>query len=152
MAGGEAKERSQSVAHAPSEYAEHQKTHCNCIVCGRHSPIGLGIKFEPRLGGSVHARFYGSSLFQGYRGIIHGGIIATLLDATMTHCLFHNGIQALTGDLQVRYLKQVPCNVSLDLRARISSRFPPLYKVESEMIHQGIVMAWAKAKFMQAEF
>ena len=69
-------------------YDEQQKTHCNCIVCGAGNPISLGMKFEIKPNGSVGATFKGNSLFQGYRGIIHGGFISALLDATLTHCLF----------------------------------------------------------------
>ena len=87
-------------------------------------------------------------MLQGYRGILHGGIVATLLDAAMTHCLFHQGIEAVTGDLQVRYLKQIPFNADLDIRARLVSSFSPLYKLESEITVGNQVMARAKAKFM----
>ena len=132
-----------------SDYIDYQKTHCNCIVCGSNNPISLGLKFLSQPDGSVSTQFRGSSLFQGYQGIVHGGIIATLLDATMTHCLFHNGIEAVTGDLQIRFLKPVPCSSQLELRAWIQTRFSPLYKVESEMICQRDVMAQGKAKFME---
>lgn len=87
-------------------------------------------------------------MFQGYRGILHGGIIASLLDASMTHCLFHHGIQAVTADLQIRFLKPVPCVAPLKLWARIVDSHPPLYKVVSELTHNKHLMATAQAKFM----
>jgi acyl-coenzyme A thioesterase PaaI-like protein len=131
------------------EYAERQKSHCNCIVCGNSNPISLGLKFSILPDGGVFSMFKGSALFQGYHGILHGGIIAALLDATMTHCLFHNKIQAVTGDLQIRFLKPVPCSSSLELRARIDSSFSPLYKLSSELTCEKQLMARGKAKFME---
>jgi acyl-coenzyme A thioesterase PaaI-like protein len=36
-----------------------------------------------------------------YTGLLHGGMTSTLLDAAMTHCLFMQGVQALTAELTV---------------------------------------------------
>ena len=133
-----------------SEYARQRESHCNCIVCGTSNPISLGLKFEIRADGSVASHFEGSSLFQGYRGILHGGIVAALLDATMTHCLFHHGVKAVTGDLQVRFLNPVPFDAQLDVHARITKAFPPLYKLESELIAGKRLMARGKGTFMKS--
>jgi hypothetical protein len=67
----------------------------------------------------------------------------------MTHCLFHHGVQALTGDLRVRFLEPVPCDSLLDLRARIEAMSPPLYRVKAELVCDERVMAWAEARFLQ---
>jgi acyl-coenzyme A thioesterase PaaI-like protein len=109
------------------------------------------LRFNIRSDGSVVSHFEGSSLFQGYRGIIHGGIVAALLDAAMTHCLFHHGIQALTGDLQVRFLNPIPHDARLDMRARIVEAIPPLYKLESGLIVGKRLMARGRGKFMRTE-
>lgn len=69
--------------------------------------------------GGVNALFKAESLWQGYQGVLHGGMISTLLDAAMTHCLFHQGIEAVTADLQVRFLKPVSCDQMLELRAKL---------------------------------
>jgi acyl-coenzyme A thioesterase PaaI-like protein len=132
------------------DYTDHRTSHCNCIVCGTANPIGLKMEFTADSRGIVHARFTGSSLFQGYKGILHGGFIATLLDATMTHCLFHHGVQALTGDLQVRFLNPVPFSAELDLSAEITDAYPPLYKVRSFAEVDRRLMARASGKFMRS--
>ncbi|MCP4606321.1 MAG: PaaI family thioesterase [Proteobacteria bacterium] len=137
------------MENTSTNYIEHQKSHCNCIVCGSDNPISLGLKFNVEPDGSVRTQFRGSSLFQGYKGILHGGIIAALLDATMTHCLFHQGVEAVTGDLQIRFLESVPCGSQLDLHGRLVSKFSPLYKLESELICDKRLMARAKANFMK---
>ena len=131
-----------------SSYAQSQKTHCNCIVCGAQNPISLGLEFSVLPDGSVVSSFKGNTLFQGYTGILHGGIIAALLDATMTHCLFHNGIQAVTGDLKIRFIEPVPCSAQLKLYAKINTSFNPLYKVDSELTCDKRLMAEGHARFM----
>jgi acyl-coenzyme A thioesterase PaaI-like protein len=130
-------------------YTDIKESHCNCIVCGHNNPISLGLKFEVRPNGSVGSLFKGSSLFQGYQGMLHGGIIAALLDSAMTHCLFHHGIRAVTGDLQVRFVKPVPFNSLLDLRASLILASPPLFKLDSTLISNRQIMARGKATFME---
>jgi acyl-coenzyme A thioesterase PaaI-like protein len=96
----------------------------------------------------VRARVLGHPGLQGYDGILHGGVISALLDEAMTHCLFHHGVKAVTGELRVRFLKPVPCQADLDLKAWLSSERPPLYRVKAELVHEQQVVARAEAKFM----
>jgi acyl-coenzyme A thioesterase PaaI-like protein len=96
----------------------------------------------------VRASFKAEQDLQGYEGILHGGVIAALLDAGMTHCLFRRQIKAVTGDLHVRYLHQVNCGEELQVRAWILSGNPPLFLLKSELTAAGRVLAWAEAKFV----
>jgi uncharacterized protein (TIGR00369 family) len=109
----------------------------------------LKLSFHPGDNDTAWGRFQAHSKLQGYDGILHGGMIAALLDAAMTHCLFHHGVQAVTGDLQVRFLKPVSCNAALDIQAWVLSSTPPLYRLRAELVHEGDVMAWAEAKFLR---
>ena len=87
--------------------------------------------------------------WQGYAGIVHGGLIATLLDAAMTHCLFHHGIEGLTADLQVRYLDAIPCTGTIDLSATLSGQRKRIYELNAELSVAGEVKARASARFMR---
>jgi acyl-coenzyme A thioesterase PaaI-like protein len=80
---------------------------------------------------------------------VHGGVVAALLDAAMTHCLFHRGVTALTGELRVRYVHPVPCDAELSLGAQVRLERPPLYRLRAELADRGEVMAWAEATFMR---
>jgi uncharacterized protein (TIGR00369 family) len=122
--------------------------HSRCLLCGNLNPKSLGLSFTALENGEVATSYRAPDELQGYDGILHGGIIASLLDAAMTHCLFHRGVRALTGDLQIRFLQPVPCGVPLELRARVLSSRPPLYRLESELILNDGVVARARARFM----
>jgi acyl-coenzyme A thioesterase PaaI-like protein len=124
--------------------------HNHCLMCGSRNPFSLGLRFHSGEQGSVWARFKAQRRFQGYDGILHGGVISALLDAAMTHCLFHHGVQAVTGDLRVRFLKPVPCKDLLHVRAWLLSATPPLFRVAAILVYGQRVMARAEAKFMQA--
>lgn len=123
--------------------------HDHCLVCGSDSPGSWGLRFSCDTNGAVFANFVAGLALQGYDTQVHGGVIASLLDAAMTHCLFHQSIQAVTGDLRVRYLHPVACNVPLELRARLLFACPPLYQLQAELHCDGQVMARAEGKFMR---
>ncbi len=123
-------------------------SHSGCLLCGDHNPRSLGLHFESDGNGGVRAGFKAERNLQGYEGILHGGVIAALLDAGMTHCLFQHRVEALTGDLHVRFLHQVNCGEALQIRAWILSGNPPLFLLKSELTAGDRVLAWAEAKFV----
>lgn len=80
----------------------------NCFVCGPHNPVGLQLKF--RLKGDVCvADFKPGKNLCGYNGIVHGGIIFTVLDDVMGNWLFLKGKKAFTAKCSIRYFAELPC-------------------------------------------
>jgi acyl-coenzyme A thioesterase PaaI-like protein len=120
-------------------------------MCGGENDRSLGLRFEAAGTGAVRARFQASPALQGYDGILHGGVISAVLDAAMTNCLFHLGVQGVTGDLHVRFIEPVSCQSSVDVRASLLSATPPLYRLRSEIVFDGRTMARAEGKFMKRE-
>src|SRR5437762_54292 len=53
-----------------------------CFVCGQQNPLGLKLRLETD-GTSVQAQFTPEVVHVGFKGIVHGGIISTLLDELM---------------------------------------------------------------------
>lgn len=123
--------------------------HGGCMLCGKRNTGSLGLSFRDAGDGGVYARFDAKDIFQGYDGMIHGGVTSALLDEAMTHCLFSHGIEGITADLHVRFVHPVPCGVSLEIRAWPLSFRPPVYSLRSEIIQGGRVAAWGEAKFMR---
>lgn len=140
------------MSQPESIYTACKRRHCNCIVCGNQNPMGLGVTFHVTGNGDVSATFRGNVLLQGYEGILHGGIIAALLDASMTHCLFHHGVEAVTGSLDVRFVKPVPCDALLTLHATLTDAHPPLFRLQARLTCDRHIMARAKARFMETHF
>ena len=75
--------------------------HRNCFACGSNNGMGLGLKFYKNEDGTIFGNFFADPKYEGYSGIVHGGIVATLLDSAMTHCLLIQNIPALTGRLSI---------------------------------------------------
>ena len=115
------------------------------MACGSNADLGLHFQAS---GSGIKASLRLKPEWQGYSGALHGGMTATLLDAAMTHCLFHQGIEAMTADLQIRYLAPIACPDSVELEAHLVGRRKLVYELVAELRSAGVVKARAKAKFM----
>ncbi len=126
-------------------------SHLGCVACGEsaHNPNSLQLQFHSLGSDQVEACFTAEAKWQGYHGQVHGGIISTLLDAAMTHCLFLQGIEAMTAQLEVRFLHPVPLGQPLTIRARVVEQRKRLYRLRAELLGQQAMLAKASASFMQ---
>ncbi len=120
-------------------------------MCGQDNPFSFGLKFSKSDDGAVSTRFIGNSNLQGYTGVMHGGVLSALLDTAMAQCLLHQDIEAVTGELTVRYLEQVDCDGTLDITAWIDSSLPPLYHVRAHIRVDDKIVCKGKARFMQRD-
>ena len=89
--------------------------------------------------------------FESYPGIVHGGIVATILDAAMTQCLLRNGVVAVTGQMQIEYESPLRSGEKATVYAAIARSRPPLYLLSAEVLQDGAVAARAMAKFMRTQ-
>ncbi|WJV65484.1 PaaI family thioesterase [Pectobacteriaceae bacterium CE70] len=106
------------------------------MVCGsrENNPDSLELVFSQHLDGSVSAPFMVSSQHQGYTGLLHGGMTSTLLDAAMTHCLFMQGITALTAELTVRFMAPIRVSQALTVCARLLGQRRGIYQLEAWLV------------------
>jgi len=122
-----------------------------CMVCGREQECGLGLCFVLQPDGSVATEFVCAEEFQGYPGMLHGGLIATLIDGAMTNCLFAHGLAGVTGELTVRFRRPVEPGAPLQIKARITRRVGPLALLEATVRQFAQVCAEGQGKFVQRD-
>ena len=89
-----------------------------CFVCGLKNPIGLKIVFfEDHEHGQVRAELTVPEDYRSYPGVVHGGIVATILDETSGRALMlHTGDPNaffVTARMEVRYRRAAPTGVPL---------------------------------------
>jgi acyl-coenzyme A thioesterase PaaI-like protein len=83
----------------------------HCFVCGVENPFGLQLKFYDQGPGEVKAEFTVPERYQGYPGVVHGGIVAAMLDEVTGRTFMGLADQPrfmYTARLEVRYRKNVP--------------------------------------------
>ena len=73
-----------------------------CFVCGEKNPHGLHLMFSGR-DGKIMAEFIPQKTYQGYKDMVHGGIISTLIDEAMVKAALMQGIPAITAEITVRF-------------------------------------------------
>lgn len=91
-----------------------------CFGCGQNNPVGLKLAFTES-DNSLHATWQPSEIYQGYPNVLHGGIIATLLDEIGAWCVSVKiGTAGVTTEMNTRYLNPVHINKgAVSLRAEI---------------------------------
>ena len=124
--------------------------HSDCIMCGNENPFGFKLSYRCTGEGSVEATVNISPRFQGYHGLVHGGVIACLLDSAMAQCLLKDSIPAVTGDLNIRYRLPVPIQQDLLLRGEKIEQRNSLYMMKAVLSMENKLLATATARFMYA--
>lgn len=129
--------------------ATRQSQHPRCVVCGQPERTGLGLDFSVQDDGSVAARFDCREVYEGYDGMLHGGVTSAIADGAMANCLFAHGIAAVTAELNVRFRHPVSLGTTLVVKARIIRKTEPLFLLEAELLQEGQVKVKATGKFLQ---
>jgi uncharacterized protein (TIGR00369 family) len=122
--------------------------HPGCVACSTGRPHGLGLEFHDVGDGRVRANFACPGSLEGYPGLLHGGIIATLLDAAMTNCLFALGHRAVTAELSIKYRAPVQLGRTAVVEAQATRDLFPLFIMEATISQAGESKATATAKFI----
>ncbi len=87
-----------------------------CFVCGQNNPCGLQARFHNE-GASIVTEFIGDERHQGFPGVIHGGVLASLLDETLGRVSLLERRWTMTARLELRYRAPAPIGVPLRIVA-----------------------------------
>ena len=121
-----------------------------CFVCGVRNPLGLGFDLvtDARL---VECRFRYRTEHCGFRGTIHGGLIATVLDEAMAWVIgVHARRFAYCGELNTRFLAPAVPDVDLVARAEmVENKRGRLFLTRSDLRDgTGALLAEATGKYL----
>lgn len=121
-----------------------------CFGCSNTNPLGLGLRFF-RQGQEVISRFRGNELLCGAPGILHGGILATLIDEVSCSTVISlHGMLVVTGELTVRYLAPCPVGEEIEVRARVVGRHERYFVVNSDVTLGSLPIARSTGRFFPA--
>lgn len=104
------------MTEIPSHWVP-QPTSRMCFVCGRENAEGLHIQFyEDHDNQRIVAPLFISENYQGYPGITHGGIVASILDEISGRAVMMTAEEQpfwVTAKLEIRYRKPTPTETPL---------------------------------------
>ncbi|MBI3014221.1 MAG: PaaI family thioesterase [Candidatus Tectomicrobia bacterium] len=121
-----------------------------CFACGKKNPLGLHLKVRLEGERDAVAEFTPAKNHQGYKDIVHGGILVTVLDEVIAHTLYQRGILAMTGKLEVRYHRPALVGETLQVRATIEKESSRGFDVRAQAVNRaGEKVAEARATMIR---
>lgn len=105
-----------------SRMANKQPNSRMCFICGVENPVGLHLHIYETAPGVVESTYVAPDHFQGYPGVLHGGIVGAIIDEISGRALMgsdpSNPRFMFTARLEVKYRKNVPIGRRLKIIGR----------------------------------
>jgi acyl-coenzyme A thioesterase PaaI-like protein len=101
-----------------------QPNSLKCFVCGLENAAGLHMTFYDQADGSTVSDITVPDRYQGYPGVVHGGILASMLDEVAARSAMQGDANRfmMTARMEIRYRKPVPVGQPLRLLGRLGRR------------------------------
>jgi uncharacterized protein (TIGR00369 family) len=119
-----------------------------CFCCGKLNEQGLKLEFETTDSVTTTSLSFPKQ-FQGYRDVVHGGLIATVLDEAMVTLVNEMGYLAVTAELRVRFLHPLRVETPVRVAARLVDRRRNVFRMEATAsLEDGTDIARAESTFL----
>ena len=122
-----------------------------CFCCGERNPIGLKLAFETTPEGRLRTVWRPKREHVGFKDLIHGGLVATVLDEVMARVIFDRGMPGVTASMETKLL--LPLRTGRDYRfeAWVVRERSRTVETEAEAVdvETGERAAWSKATFVR---
>ncbi|MBI2829750.1 MAG: PaaI family thioesterase [Chloroflexi bacterium] len=133
------------MSNWPKVNLETNKELTLCFGCGKENPIGMKLKFA-WTGETATAEFTPSEFYQGWTGIVHGGIMQCLLDEAMSYATKFAGLHCLTAEMKSRLKRPALIGEPLVINAAVTDRNRKLVRTKATItLRDGTVVAEATA-------
>ena len=121
----------------------------NCFVCGKDNPIGLNIVFF-RDQNKIKAEFIPESKHQGFKGIVHGGILSSILDEIMGRtAIITRDVMTMTVEINIKYRKKALVGEKIIFAAQMTKDLGRMIEAQAEARSEdGALLTEAKGKFI----
>lgn len=120
-----------------------------CFICGPENPIGLKVDFKiDEQKNQSETTISLSEHYQGWQGVVHGGIISALLDEAAIYACRPVSMHGVTAGLNVRFRHPVSTNTEIYVLAEVVSIKRQIASVNSRLLCNNKVMAEAEVKVM----
>ena len=123
-----------------------------CFICGLENPVGLHLHIYETEPGVVETTYVAPEHFQGYPGVLHGGIVGAIIDEISGRALMGsdpmNPRFMFTARLEVKYRKNVPIGKPLKIvgkagkaKSRSAEAWAGIYDAETgELLAEGTTL------------
>lgn len=125
--------------------------HGFCLVCGSTNPNSMGLVWQLSPENEVYSDHVFDLKQQGPPGCLHGGASAAVMDEVMGLTLWYSGLRVVTANLSVDYIKPVPLNQLVHIRANLTGKTEKRVLAEGRiLLPDGSVAVAARGSFAVA--
>ena len=122
-----------------------------CFGCGQNNPIGLKLSFR-RDGKTARTEFTPGKQYQGWSGIVHGGIIACMLDEAMSYAARFEDMNSLTARMAIKFKRPVLIEEPLTITSSVTRKTRRLIETKAKVsLRDGTVVAEGTATHLVIE-
>jgi acyl-coenzyme A thioesterase PaaI-like protein len=123
-----------------------------CFGCGAENPVGLHLDGFTGTVDGVEAPFTPGSNFNGFHGVVHGGVIATALDEISAwSAIVSEGVFVFTAKLDIRYRAEAKIGDTFVLSGSVTQRRGRRLLIDAEMRSGDTVSAQSSGLFVVAD-
>ena len=123
-----------------------------CFGCGAQNPIGLHLGQFAETADGIEAPFTPGSNFNGFHGVVHGGVIATALDEISAwSAIVSEGVFVFTAKLDIRYRTEAKVGDTFVLSGTVTQRRGRRLLIDAEMRSGDTVAAQSSGLFVVAD-
>lgn len=102
-----------------------------CFACGTSNNSGLKLKFSlDKINSAISTEFIPEKKYQGFKDILHGGIIGLILDECMVNLAWKLGKHAVSAEYTIRLLNPAKIGEKLIFSAKIISEKTKILIIE----------------------
>ena len=124
-----------------------------CFVCGTGNPQGLKltVQYNKELD-QVECEVRFPTHLQGWQGVVHGGLVSTVLDEIMIKAAAEKKLKCVTGEINVKFKKPTLTDKTYLIRGKVVEIRKRLIFTEGFLSDSdGKIMAAAKGKLFTFE-
>jgi len=133
------------MANWPDPNIDIERGYNMCFGCGKDNPIGLKLHFHWD-GKTARAEFTPNRLHQGWTGVVHGGIINSILDEAMGYAAIFHGSSCVTAKMETRIKRPARIDEPLIISSHVTRNTKRLVEAQASIsTKDGTVIAEGKA-------
>jgi len=123
-----------------------------CFGCGLDNPIGLHLDDFAVADGKLTADFAPRDVYNGFAGILHGGILAAVLDETLAWtAMLLEGTFVVTANLDIKFRKPAPTSSRYTVRGELLERRGRRLRLAAGVSMDDLVVAEATGLFLATD-
>jgi uncharacterized protein (TIGR00369 family) len=119
-----------------------------CFVCGEKNDFGLRLKPQGK-DGRGRITWMPGKKHQGFTGVVHGGLLSTLMDEAMAYAAMSVGGFCATAEICVKFRKPVKTDCQVTIEAELVQQRGRILKLSAVLLQDGEEKASAQGTFVQ---